>query len=294
MAEFYLGIDVGWAKKGDTTGLCLVTLDQNGFRWECRNTGTDSNIRLNDLRNLVPKGTTLSGVGIDGPLVQGLQLVNCYRPAEATLARGAFIRRCQAGQTNSGNGQHLHRHATELANLVLQLQANGHLIIAGANHVDAIHHHCIVEAFPNAFLAFLLSLNQIPLGIPRGQRSDRYWKIAVANLYLNGLINHLAPNRRLAQPLRGIRNHDHRAAFICALSAMCVARNQYVSTGAPGCGDIILPPHAVWRADAAGQVSWAEPALRESVTEVRNDHRQNNPCPNFNQARVIRNGRQWI
>ena len=294
MTEYYLGIDVGYAADHDTTGLCLITVDQANFNWICLNTGTDSNQRLNDLRNLIPRGTTLSGVGLDGPVVHGLQLVNYYRSAEALLSRGAFRGRCQPGQTSSGNGQNLHRHATQLAKLVLQLQVDGYLIIAGANHLEAIHHHRIVEAFPNAFLAFLLSLHEIPLAIPRDQRSDRYWAIAVRNSYLHSLIGLLAPRRRMANDLANVRDHDHRAAFICALSAMCVARDTYVSVGTRGSGDIILPPQAVWRADAAGQVSWAEPTLRANVNSVRVDHRQNNPCPNFNQAQVICNGHQWM
>ncbi len=294
MPEYYLGIDVGWDAARATTGLCLITVDQASIGWECLNTGTDRNTRLRDLKNLIDEHTTLSGIGVDGPLFSSLRQVNCYRPAEAMLSRGEFRGRCHAGQTNSGNGQNLHRHATELANLVLQLQAKDHLIIAGANHLDAIHHHRIVEAFPNAFLAFLLSLHEIPLGIPRDQRSDRYWAIAVQNRCLRVLIGLLAPARSVANDLANVRDHDHRAAFICALSAMCVAKNTYVAVGASGSGDIILPPHAVWGTDAAGQRSWAEPTLRANVNSVRGDHRQNNPCPNFNQARVISNGQQWI
>ena len=294
MPEYYLGIDVGYSANHNTTGLCLVTVGQTNLDWICLNTGSDSSQRLNDLCNLIPRGTSLSGVGIDGPLVNRLQLVNCYRPAEAMLSRGAFRGRCHAGQTNSGNGQNLHRHATELANLVLQLQANGHLIIDGANHVDAIHHHRIVEAFPNSFLAFLLSLNEIPLGIPRDQRSDEYWAIAAQNRYLHNLIGLLAPGRNLANALAGIGDHDHRAAFICALTALCVARNRYAAVGARQSGDIILPPQTLWRPDPPGQQTWAEITLRANVTSVREDRTQRNPCGDFNQARVIANGQHWL
>ena len=325
MPEYYLGIDVGYAEATATTGLCLITVDQHHLQWQCLNTVTDRNQRLNDLRNLIPQTTILNGVGIDGPLTRGLAMVNCYRPAEALLSRSDFQGRCQPGQTNSGNGQKLHHHATQLAQLVLALQQAGHLALAGAIHPDRIHQYRIVEAFPDAFLAFLLSERDFPVDLADRARSDTLWEIAMRhpflftlmehlsagshpNLlhtlaehlgtrrhsYMRTLIEHLAPGRRITRPLEYILNHDHRAAFICAVSAMCVATNEYVAAGAPGCGDIILPPREVWGADAAGQGSWAEPTLQENVVSVRGDNGQNNPCLNFNQARVISNGQQWM
>ncbi len=293
MAEYYLGIDVGWDKTRRSTGLCLISVNRDQFQWECCNTTGHNRQRLTDLLNLIPAGSNLNGVGIDGPLVSGLRLVDCYRAAEALLFRDLTLQRCRPGQTNSGNGQKLHHHASLLGNLVLQLQREGHLTLSMAQQPEAIHGSRIVEAFPNAFLAMLLADEDFQ-GLPDGQISDQYWEVAVANGYLKALINHLAPGRNMANALANVIDHDHRAAFICALSAMCVDRNTYVAVGAPRSGDIILPPHAVWGADAAGQGSWAEPTLRTNVATVRNDHRQNNPCPNFNQARVICNGRQWM
>ena len=174
-------------------------------------------------------------------------------------------------------------------------------------------------------MAFLLSERDFPVDLADRARSDTLWEIAMRhpflfalmehlsagshpNLlhtlaehlgtrrhsYMRTLIEHLAPGHRITRPLEYILNHDHRAAFICAVSAMCVAKNKYVSVGSPHGGDIILPPREVWRAGAPEQGGWVETTLRANVDEVARDFGQNNPCQNFNLARVIRNGRYWM
>ena len=297
MPEYYLGIDPGWSESDATTGLCLITIDQTEFRWELKNTTSRTHQRLADLRRLIPHRTNLKGVGIDGPLASGLRVVSCYRAAEALLNRGLLQERCKLGQTHSGNGQHLHHQASLLANLILRLQNEGHLDLTMAHHPQAIHGSCVVEAYPDAFLAFLLSDRDFDGRQSQNEddeRSDRYWETAVENRYLHDLIERLAPGRLLEERLNDITHHEHRAAFVCALSATCVSRRNYVAAGAPECGDIILPPRKVWGADAAGQGSWAEPTLRANVQSVRQDCNQNDPCENFNQARVICDGHQWM
>ena len=133
MPENYLGIDVGYSKSRRTTGLCLITIDQTSLQWRCCNTGTEESERWEDLRSLVPKGTSLAGVGIDGPLARDLKKVNDrYRSADALLSRGHFQRRGKPGPTNSPTGQDLHTHATKLAKLVISLWNEGYLDIQAA------------------------------------------------------------------------------------------------------------------------------------------------------------------
>ncbi len=291
MPEYYLGIDVGYSRTDATTGLCLITLDQNQLRWECRNSTTDPGERLEDLRSLIPCGVVLNGIGIDGPLGRGLGPINHYRAAEALLNDGEIRKCCNPSPANSGSGPSLHDHATKLARLFLALQCENHCNIAGADHPDAIHQSRIVEAFPDAFLAFLLPSAEIPCGIPRGERSDRYWEVAVRKGYLKALIRRLAPGIGFGS-LDCIRNHDRRAAFICALSAMCVAKNKYASVGDPKYGDIILPPREVWGFDHNDQPDWWPKApLRANVDLVRRNRRR---YQNHENARVIRNGHQCL
>ncbi len=290
----YMGIDVGHSESKPTTGLCLITLDQTKLQWQCCNTVTQDDKRLVDIRRLVPAGTALAAVGIDGPLASDLQIVNCYRATEALLSRGSFQSRCKPGPTNSNNGQALHQHATELANLVLRLQSSKHLNLGIASHPDRIHPSRIVEVFPNAFLGVLLSdddFQNIKKPIKRGKKSDVFWEIAVKNGYLLKLIEHLAPGTLLARPLDSITDHDHRAAFICALAALCVAENKYVGVGDPQYGDIFLPPCQVWGLDGTFQSRWAETTLKRNVVSVR---RNLGLRPNHGKARVVRNGNLWL
>ena len=65
--------------------------------------------------------------------------------------------------------------------------------------------------------------------------------------------------------LESITNHDHRAAFICALAALCVARKQYVAVGDPEDGHIVLPPILQ---------PWAEDSLRKNLGrwQTRQNH----------------------
>ena len=104
MTESYLGIDVGFCKARRTTGLCLLTLNRDCLEWICRKTGSDKPQRRKDLRELIPKGTDISAVGIDGPLARNLKRVNYYRVADVLLTRGSFQRRCKPGPT----GKQLH------------------------------------------------------------------------------------------------------------------------------------------------------------------------------------------
>lgn len=193
MPEYYLGIDVGYSNSRPTTGLCLLTIDQTNFRWSnCHNTGSGDSERREALRSLVPKGTSLAGVGIDGPLTSHLNVVKHYRSADALLSRGLFQKRGKPGQTNSGTGKRLHEHATRLAKLVLSLETEEYLYVQDATHSDAIHENRIVEVFPTAFLAVLLSDTDFTAisnrfqheRIPRGKKSDEFWKKAVKEGYL--------------------------------------------------------------------------------------------------------------
>ena len=291
MTESFLGIDVGYSQSRRTTGLCLLTLNQDRFQWACRNTGSDDSQRQKDLRELIPCGTRIGGVGIDGPLARNLNQVDRYRSADALLTRGSFQSRCKPGPTNSPTGRQLHFHATELAKMVLKLKNEGYLNIDDASHPHRIHVSRIVEVFPDAFLGVLLrgaDFQAIQLG--RG-KSDRFWELAVRRGLLKSLVLHLAAQTRLGEPIDTIKDHDHRAAFLCALAAMCVTKNKYVAVGDPEDGHIILPPCDVWPLDADSQTSWAKSELQQNMAKVRENKADR---PNHHLAQAICNGRRWL
>ena len=287
--EYALGIDVGYSERRRSTGLCLLKICRGALSWECLNTGTNECDRLKDLRDLIPKGTHLLGVGIDGPLTQSLRVVHHYRTSDALLSRGPFRFRGKPGQTSTPSGQMLHYHATLLAKLVLGLQEQEHLSLAKATHPNPVGDRRILEIFPNAFLGVLLPDEAFSgLRLYR-DASDRFWEIAIREGYLNNLIDTLAPQAILNRPLNTVVDHDHRAALICALAVLCVARNRYVAIGDPVDGDISLPPLECW---GEGQIDepWAETALRNNLEPVR---RNQGNFPNHEKARLLRNGAAW-
>ena len=208
--EYALGIDVGYSKRRRSTGLCLLKISGGVLSWECINTGTKECDRLENLRDLVPKGTHLLGVGIDGPLTASLRVVPHYRAADALLSRGPFRLRGKPGQTSSPSGQMLHCHATALAKLVLRLQEQGHLSLAKATHLNPVSDRRILEVFPNAFLGVLLPDKAFSGLRLRRDASDRFWEIAVEEFHLNNLVDTLAPRVTPNRPLNTVVDHDHR------------------------------------------------------------------------------------
>ena len=291
--QFALGIDVGYSKTRRSTGLCLLELTSSTLRWQCFNTGTDETLRFNDLRALVPRGTNLLGVGIDGPITPGLRVVPHYRSSDALLSRGVFAKRGKPGATSAPSGQQLHLHATLLAEIVLQLQDEGHFIFDRSTHPDPVHPSRILEVFPNAFLSVLLPDAAFEGLRLKRNASDVFWLIAInEGRYLERLVDALAPNCRLETPLEDVTDHDHRAALICALAVLCAHRNQYVLSGDPVDGDIILPSRQFWGEGPDGSSQpWAETALRKSIEAVR---RNTGNFPNHEKARVLRNGQPWL
>ena len=288
-----LGIDVGYSKTRRSTGLCLLTITPSTIRWQCLNTGSDESQRLNDLRNLVPTHTRLLGVGIDGPLTPGLRVVPHYRSSDALLTRGVFSKRGKPGATSAPSGQRLHLHATLLAKLTLRLQHEGHFTLARSTHPNPVHPSRILEVFPNAFLAVLLPDAAFADLRPKRNASDLFWDASMhQSSNLRRLLQSLAPDRQLCEPLESVTDHDHRAALLCALAVLCAHRNRYVLSGDPIDGDIILPPHEFWGDGPAGSPQpWAESALRHSVQAVRANPKN---FPNHRKARVLRNGLPWL
>jgi len=266
------GIDVGHAAHRRSTGLCVLTIERGGFiNWRCFNTGTEDSERRRDILGLLEGGPILRAAAIDGPLPPAQQRIDRYRLCEALLSRGHFQTRCKPGITNSKEGQALNEHAIRLAGIVQEVDRD---LLNRANHVDRIQNLKIGEAFPNAFLGVLLEGGEADLIAKKLRRKkfDGYWEAAVENLLT--LLEDLAAVRqplsdgdraRLREELRNILDHDHRAAWVCALTALCLVRNKYVAAGDALDGYILLPPINRW-------ADWAREALSRNVRAVQDDH----------------------
>ena len=267
--ESVLGIDVGFSERKRTTGLCLLTVEGPHVRdIQLRRVKTDCDSRSRDLLELIPRGTQLAMLAMDGPLMPGLSYdANIpYRQAERLLSQGElFQKRCKPGQSSSPTGRCLHKHATALARLVLKLQDKGCLLVLPAAHNERLCKYAVVEAFPNAFLAVLLPETWFKQAgkVGRTNRSDRYWEATLRECDgLPRLFSALSLDWVSARDrLMSINNHDERAALVCAMTALAVARRRYCAVGCSVGGWIILPPLSAWGLAADGIEPWAKKAM---------------------------------
>lgn len=283
-----LGIDVGFSLNRATTCFCLLEWTESTVRLSFEPCKTAKEDRIRAFDKLVSKNVTISCVAIDGPLTRSLRRVPHYRSAEALLSRGVFQKRGKPGQTSAPTGQQLHDQATGIAEMILQRVDSGQMSLAMSSHVEAIHGVAITEAFPNIFLGVMLDEHVIPK--LNRDASDRYWELLVGGGGLTGLVAYLLPGRELKADLSEIRDHEQRAAAVCALTALAVARKDGVGVGDPEDGDIWLPPVPLWgRSSSPSDVPWAAKALRQNVSSVR----RRPSHPNHTSARVRLHDACW-
>ncbi|MGE0363992.1 MAG: hypothetical protein AB7H93_16010 [Vicinamibacterales bacterium] len=272
-----LGIDVGYSPRKKTNCFCAMEWTQTTVTFAFGSATSDPCERASALASLRLVGK-VHAVAIDGPLTNGLGIVDHYRAAEALLSRGGLQKRGKPGQTSSPVGRQLHRHATALAHLALESTD-----VVPATHAQPIHASAVVEAFPNMYLGALVPEPELP--VLHRDASDRYWEIlAERTSRLESLIYRALPGRVLRNDLVTIRDHEHRAGVVCALTALSVAAGAYVAVGDATDGDIVLPAQSEWGPASSGRGSWLERELRsnlELVTKARRCH------PNHQRARIL-------
>lgn len=257
-----LGIDVGWSRKKATTGMCLLKWGEGEISWQSCEATLDQEDRLCKLNELVHRERLLA-VGIDGPLVPGLEIVVRYRAAEALLSRGVFQRRGKPGPTNGGSGPCLHEHATRWAILVANTQD-----VAPASYPYKVHRKALVEAFPNAFLSVLHSDKGFP-GKPKRKRRWTDTLFPLLTRKLRELLKCLLPSCKPNFDLDGIKGHEEIASFLCALTALGAVSARCVVVGDQRMGYIVLPPLELWGLSVDGSGAWAKHVLQHNLTSVR-------------------------
>jgi predicted RNase H-like nuclease len=227
------GIDVGWSEKRASSAVALLNWD-----------GTRVSISVSRFRATeAARGAAISkfivrpalAVAIDGPLCTGLQTRFNYRFAERILTLGFQPLIGKPGQLSSPNGKRLHEQANLCAKLLVSSRGVG-----PSDHDERIHERAIVEAFPTSFLGLMLPN---PQGLKSKRRSSSdifYEELANAGI-LNALTLTLLPGHRIDFSYADIRNHDERAAIVCALTALCVTMGRYTAVGDSD-GWIVLPP----------------------------------------------------
>lgn len=157
------------------------------------------------------------------------------------------------GQSNSPNGIKLNEQANKYAETVLAT-----CTLLPAIHQHQIHDRAIVEAFPTSFLGSMIaSPGDISFG--RKAKSDVFFDHLARDGTISKLLGYPLPGHVHEQTIAEIRNHDDRAALVCAITALAVAVGKYSAAGDDN-GWIILPPrHFI--------APWADDALRKNDRE---------------------------
>lgn len=285
-----LGIDVGYSKSKKTTAIAFLTWDAHSISWRVDVIGSDWGDRRKKLQEMVPRGSCLDAVAIDGPLASTLGVVSGYRCADALCSRGLFQTRGSAAPSSPISP--LHIHATKLARLALDLEGSRYWSIGKATHPELIHEKRIVEAHPVPFLSTLIDENALPT-VKRGSASDDFYKNLVASGKLEHVLMEILPHRKQNLTLNKIVHHDERAAVACALTGLCLLAGCYLAVGDPSDGFIVLTSQDQWGSSNTGgpHRSWAERELCSNLSSLRKEAARPTPKPRFSQnATVSSNG----
>jgi hypothetical protein len=233
---------------------------------------TDSLVRRDSLAKAVGDLPILYA-GIDGPLRPGLDQIGEYRNAEALLTRRFRNTGIgKPGQSNSGNGILLNRHANEIARGLIELG-----LLGAATHDERIDEAGIVEAFPTTFLGVMLDRGKVPSSKAKSDvffehlaGPDSPKRLEPATNRLVGLLSRLLPGREIdVDGISKVTDHEERAAVVCALAALCVACGQYVAVGDRKNGYILLLPRA--EAGEPGLQPWAWEILRRNLHDAEEE-----------------------
>lgn len=249
------GVDIGWSEKRRSSAASQLSWDDKEIAWRIerfRATDTDRKAVFESVFT-----QHLLAAALDGPLTTGLMPVTRYRFAERMLTAGFQPWIGKPGQSNSPNGKKLNEYANRAAVALIAMRA-----LAESKHAHNVHSLAVVEAFPTSFLGLLLHQ---PHGVRsrRKKHSDSFFEILAENGTLASLLTRLLPKRSIPDICQ-IKNHDDRAAFVCAVTALCVAANCYTAVGDHD-GWIILPPLSLIQ-------PWALPVF-EANTQTHSAHR---------------------
>lgn len=245
-----LGGDVGWSLSRDTSAACYLAFDRVGASIETIRFTADPAHLTGSLSVLIGHRHLLAAA-FDGPFRRNLDQIGVYRACESVLT----VRFCshigKPGQSSLPNGRKLNSATNAFVTAALSLSR-----IAEAHHQAAVHPFAVAEAIPTSFLGVMLDQGFREPGKPR---SDSYFERLTTDQRgdrLSGLVALLLGGRPLRNPLQVFRNHDDRAAIVCAITALCVAAQRYTAVGDDN-GYIILPP-AVPRGECGLQPHWLE------------------------------------
>lgn len=229
-----IGVDVGWSRTRRSSAICRLDWSHSLVSEKISRFRAVEPERERTISEVAGNRSVLAAA-FDGPIRRGFDIIGRYRTAERMLTRRLQPLIGKPGQSSAPIGKLLNHHANECARHVI-----AHSNVQDSTHGIPIDRKALVEAFPSAFLGVMIK-NPAHLSARRGDRSDTFFQHLISTGILRALIEHCLPGRRLTIDLTSVVNHDDRAAFICALSALSVAIGDFVAVGDDN-GWIILPP----------------------------------------------------
>ena len=229
-----IGVDVGCSPTRRSSAICRLDWSVSTISCELLRFRATEPERENAIAQ-VAAGRSIVAAAFDGPIRRGFDIVGRYRTAERMLTRRLRPLIGKPGQSSAPVGRLLNYHANEC---VRHLVSHSHVL--DAHHGVPIDRKALVEAFPSSFLGIMIQ-EPSRLAARRGDRSDTFFQHLATTGVLHSLLEHCLPGRQLMLDLHSIVNHDDRAAFTCALTALCVATGDFIAVGDDD-GWIILPP----------------------------------------------------
>lgn len=249
-----MGVDIGFAKTRDTTGIaCLdgdkLHLSKAGTSWESR-------------KARIPAGFQAHVIALDGPLLPEGADGSIRRRCEFLFIRAPFWNRCKPGLSHFGFGLKLRCAAAEacaqFSNVLADSTTTARAAVVSCRGP-------VFEAFPNAFLAVLLPENEFRSAprLKRGQRFDWLYERAVETGRLSSTLSkELDLPSEVWRKLSAETDHERRAALVCLLTAAFAAKGTAGRIGDAEGGWFWLPPVNLWQ-------DWAKDGLRSAEKELR-------------------------
>ena len=267
-----LGIDVGWSASRRSAGGCLLEWGARQARFVAEHFRGVEPDRTAAVARLAG-GKALAAAAFDGPFRRQLDEIGRYRAAERMLTVSFAPLIGKPGQSNAPVGRMLNRQTNQFVAIV-----NSLCRVEPAGHQVAVADRALVEAFPGSFMGVMIAEPR-SISAQRGDRSDVVFEHLAGAGRFEELLDHCCPGRILATPPAALRNHDQRAAFVCALTALCVAANDYMAVGDDD-GWIILPPRSLvqpWALellDASASVGSTDPMPKRHLSAEPAGNRQ--------------------
>lgn len=246
------GLDVGFALSRRTSGVAMM---QGGAVSVSREFGAHHACAP------ILAEAPFDVIAIDGPIVPAGQDVLAPRAVERLFASGAFQRRCKPGFSHvTGTGRMLREAAGAAADALSNAAPLGRALCT----FPQVRAGGVVEAFPNAFLGVCLSeeaYQDMP-SLRRGGKFDWLYEEWINRQIVTRLPFLLSAEAKdLHGRFAATNDHDERAALVCLLTALAVARGDFTAVGEPTGGWFFLPPWRVWE-------PWARAAVDAGVDRL--------------------------